>query len=91
MLDRGLISRLPWEDSLKAEPDFSENTDAEEAAKWALEQVEEAKKKVSNLDGTSEGATASSLKGRIEGYVQNAEQNPDTIWQKVQDTKKVSE
>ena len=43
------------------------------------------------MDGTSEGATASSLKGRIEGYVQNAEQNPDTIWQKVQDTKKVSE
>lgn len=91
LLDRGLISRLPWEDSLKAEPDFSENTDAEEAAKWALEQVEEAKKKVSNLDGTSRGATASSLEGRIEGYVQNAEQNPDTIWQKVQDTKKGNE
>ena len=42
---KGLIDKLPWEDYLKARPDFEENEAAEEAAKWAMEQLEESKKK----------------------------------------------
>ena len=45
LFEQGRIDRLPWEDYLKAEPDFTENEAAEEAAKWAMEQVEESKKK----------------------------------------------
>jgi hypothetical protein len=39
LLERGVIRKLPWEKYLKAKADY-EDQDAEEAAKWALEQLE---------------------------------------------------
>jgi hypothetical protein len=87
LFEKGLIDRLPWEDYLKAEPDFTDNEAAEEAAKWALEQVEESKKKGSDLDRTGTRPTDSQDTGRIEGYIQNAEQTESTIWQKVKQAK----
>ena len=87
LFEKGLIDRLPWEDYLKAQPDFTENEAAEEAAKWALEQVEESKKKDNGMDGTSGQPADQENQRRIEGYVQNAEQNSSTIWQRVQKAK----
>ncbi len=87
LLERGVIKQLPWEDYLKAQPDFSDDEAAEEAAKWALEQVEN-KKKDSDLDGERGRTSDKESQGRLEGYVQNAEQNESTIWQRVKDFKK---
>jgi hypothetical protein len=87
LFEQGRIDRLPWEDYLKAEPDFTENEAAAEAAKWAMEQVEESKKKDNDMDGTGSGQTDSKVSGRIEGYIQNAEQTESTIWQKVKQAK----
>ncbi len=39
LLERGLIRKLPWEDYLKPHADFTDNEAAEEAAKWAAEQL----------------------------------------------------
>ena len=47
LLEKGKISKLPWDDYLQAKPDFEGNQAAQEAAKWALEQLEESKKKES--------------------------------------------
>ena len=87
LLENGSIDRLPWEEYLKAAPDFTDNEAAEEAAKWALEQVEETKKKDNSMDGTGTGTTDSQDSGKLVGYVQNAEQNESTIWQKVKQVK----
>jgi hypothetical protein len=87
LFEKGLIDRLPWEAYLKATPDFTDNEAAEEAAKWALEQVEESKKKDSVVDATRTGPTGSESSGRIEGYIQNAEQTESSIWQKVKQVK----
>jgi flagellar basal body-associated protein FliL len=87
LFNKGIIDKLPWEDYLKAKPDFEENEAAEEAAKWALEQLEESKKKDNNMDGNRTGETGQEDSFRIEGYVQNAEQNDSTIWQKVKKAK----
>lgn len=45
LFESGKIDTLPWDDYLKAEADFTDNEAAEEAAKWALEQLEDSKKK----------------------------------------------
>ena len=87
LLENGSIDRLPWEEYLKAAPDFTTNEAAEEAAKWALEQVEETKKKDNSMDGTGTGTTDSQDSGKLVGYIQNAEQNESTIWQKVKQVK----
>ena len=87
LLENGSIDRLPWEEYLKAAPDFTDNEAAEEAAKWALEQVEETKKKDNSMDGTGTGTTDSQDSGKLVGYIQNAEQNESTIWQKVKQVK----
>jgi hypothetical protein len=87
LFEQGRIDRLPWEEYLKAEPDFTENEAAEEAAKWAMEQVEESKKKDNDMDGTGPGQADSKDTGRIEGYIQNAEQSESTIWQRVKQAK----
>ena len=87
LFEKGLIDRLPWDAYLKAKPDFTDNEAAEEAAKWALEQVDESKKKGSDLDRTGTGPTDSKSSGRIEGYIQNAEQNELTLWQRVKQAK----
>ena len=43
LLERGMIEELPWMKYLKAQPDFSDDEAAEEAAKWAQEQLEKKK------------------------------------------------
>jgi hypothetical protein len=104
LYDSGAIDTLPWEKYLKAQPDFSDNDAAEEAAKWALEQVEkkkedhghyigldskeESKKKDNDVDGTSRQSTDKEIQRRIEGYIQNAEQGENTIWTRIKDVKK---
>lgn len=88
LLEKGTIKSLPWADYLKAEPDFSDDEAAQEAAKWAMEQLEESKKKDSDMDGTSRTGSDQEKPRRIAGYVQNAEQSEKTIWQRVKDSKK---
>ena len=87
MFDKGVIDKLPWEEYLKAEADYTDDEAAEEAAKWAMEQLE-IKKKDSELDGERTGAPDQAVQGRIAGYHQNAEQNERTLWQRIQDAKK---
>lgn len=87
LFEKGKIDKLPWEDYLKPEADFSNDDAAAEAAKWAMEQLE-AKKKNNNMDGESGQSTDQTVSRRIEGYQQNAEQNERTIWQRIQDAKK---
>jgi hypothetical protein len=87
LFEKGLIDRLPWEAYLKARPDFTDNDAAEEAAKWAMEQIEESKKKDNDMDGTGGQPAGKEDQGRVEGYVQNAEQTPSTLWQRVQKAK----
>jgi hypothetical protein len=87
LYSKGIIDRLPWEDYLKAKPDFEENEAAEEAAKWAMEQLEESKKKDSDMDGKGQGTADQTDHREIKGYVQNAEQNKNTLWQRVKKLK----
>jgi hypothetical protein len=87
LFERGAIKTLPWENHLKAEADYSDNDAALEAAKWAQEQLEESKKKDSDVDGERRGQADQANQGRIEGYVQNSEQNESTIWQRVKKAK----
>ena len=51
MLEENLITELPWEQYLKAKADFSEEDEAaEEAAKWAQEQLDLKKKEVTWME-----------------------------------------
>jgi hypothetical protein len=90
MFERGLISKLPWEKYLKAQADYTNNDAALEAARWAQEQIEsvdDSKKKVSDMVRESGRTTDKKEPTGIEGYIQNAEQNPSTIWQRVKKAK----
>jgi hypothetical protein len=87
LLEKGIIDQLPWERYLEAAPDFVDNEAAEEAAKWALEQLEESKKKGSDLDGDRGGPADQKIQTLVKGYIQNAEQNKDTLWQRVKNIK----
>ena len=87
LLAKGKIDKLPWEDYLQAKSDFEENEAAEEAAKWAIEQLELSKKKGSSMDGESAGQADQAQQRSLKGYVQNAEQNSNTLWQKVKKAK----
>lgn len=96
LLDRGLIDKLPWEDYLQPKADYVDE-DAEaaaEAAKWIQEQQEkrdairaeaeaELKKKDNQMDGEGRESADNQNQGRIEGYIQNAEQNSETIWNRI--------
>jgi len=84
---KGIINRLPWEDYLKAKADFEENSAAEEAAKWAMEQLEESKKKDRDMDGKTAGHADQTNQRLVEGYIQNAEQNNNTLWRRVKKLK----
>jgi hypothetical protein len=96
MLDRGLITELPWMQYLKPQPDF----EVEEAKKWAEENPETveaqtakewAEEKSSNAENSiayMENIDGTQVKKTIEGYTQNAEQGEGTIWQRIQDAKK---
>ena len=81
----GKINEHPWEKYLEAKADFSDDEAAEEAAKWAQEQIE-LKKKGSELDGESGLRASSENLGEI-GYTQNAEQNTATLWNKLKQAK----
>ena len=97
LFEKGIISKLPWEDYL--EPGYiSDNEAAAEALKWANEQIverpgdylpeSESKKKDNSVDGTP-GQTADQENQRgLEGYQQNAEQSELTLWQRIQNAKK---
>jgi hypothetical protein len=89
LLEIGKIDHLPWEDYLKPQTDFSDDDAAAEAAKWAQEQLDkkaledESKKKDSRVDGDSGRASSEEEQGILKGYVQNAEQGEQTIWQRI--------
>ena len=92
LFEQGLIKELPWEKYLKAQADFGDDQAAEEAAKWAQEQLEkkqeeESKKKDDIMDGASRDGTDSKKMGEV-GYLQNAEQSESTLWKRIQDAKK---
>jgi multidrug efflux pump subunit AcrA (membrane-fusion protein) len=47
LYNSGVIDKLPWQDYLKPQADYESDPDAEEAAKWALEKLDEKKKGLS--------------------------------------------
>lgn len=86
LFEAGIITKLPWEDYLKAKADFKDNEAAEEAAKWALEQLEERPGDYLNkTDEVSymENVDGHQVKKTISGYQQNAEQSDNTIWKRI--------
>jgi hypothetical protein len=94
LLEKGIINELPWMASLTPVEDFVDDA-AEEAAKWAQEQKEkaqedraeeESKKKDSDVDGEGRGSTNQEDQ-RAVGYIQNAEQNTSTLWNRVKAAK----
>jgi hypothetical protein len=84
LLARGVISQLPW--ALEAE-EITEDEAAQEAVKWATEQIDASKKKDSDLDGEDNRPAGQTDSGRVT-YKQNSEQNESTLWQRVQDARK---
>jgi len=92
LYDSGAITKLPWEDYIKPQADFTDDEAAEEAAKWAQEQLEkkaseeESKKKDIDVDGEGRQTADNSTSGEV-GYTQNAEQNQSTLWNKLQQAK----
>lgn len=85
LLEKGVITELPWLKYLQPKADFTEEQEAAlEAAKWAQEQME-AKQEISWMEHDEEG---NQIKKTKEGYTQNAEQSERTIWQRIQDAKK---
>jgi hypothetical protein len=93
LLERGLITKLPWEDYLSPKEDYIDDA-AAEAAKWAEEQRTKALDErpgdyVAKADGVGymENVDGQQVKKTIEGYTQNAEQNESTIWQRVKKAK----
>jgi len=87
LLSKGVIDKLPWEKYLEAAPDLMDDDEAAvEAAKWAAEQLE-AKKKGSDMDRERGQGTDQEVQRDL-GYVQNAEQNEDTLWKRVKEAKK---
>ena len=84
LLERGLITELPWMEYLKPKEDFSENDAAAEALKWAQEQIEE---RTANPETYMENVDGHQVKKPIDGYQQNAEQSESTLWQRVKKAK----
>jgi flagellar basal body-associated protein FliL len=84
LLARGAISQLPW--TIEAE-EITQDEAAQEAVKWATEQIDASKKKDSDLDGEDNRPAGQTDSGRVT-YKQNSEQNESTLWQRVQDAKK---
>jgi hypothetical protein len=87
LLEIGVISQLPWEQYLEPEEVGEDQQAAIEAARWAQEQIDASKKKDSKLDGESRGSADQTNSGGITGYVQNAEQSDETLWQRVKKAK----
>ena len=87
LLEIGVINQLPWEQYLEPEEVGEDQQAAVEAARWAQEQIAASKKKGSELDGEGSGSADQTNSGRITGYVQNAEQSDETLWQRVKKAK----
>lgn len=68
LFEKGAIDQLPWHQYLVAEADTIEQ--------------DESKKKDSRVDGDS-GRSSSEEEQRDIGYVQNAEQGQETLWQRI--------
>ena len=87
LFERGLISQLPWEQYLPNS--ISDNEAAIEAAKWAQEQLDERPGDyVSTPETYMENIDGQQVKKPLEdGYIQNAEQNSSTIWNRVKKAK----
>jgi len=77
------------EEAVKWALEQKEKRDAVKAAANKYDKLieEESKKKDNDLDGDSRGSSDKAEPRRIEGYIQNAEQNESTIWQRVHKTK----
>jgi len=85
MLEQGLIEELPW---MLPPYNLEAIDDAViEAARWAQEQIEESKKKDSNLDGETGNNSDHQEQRGIAGYQQNAEQSESTIWKRIKEAK----
>jgi len=93
LFDKGIITQLPWTDYVQ------NNEAAEEAQKWAEENthIEEARAaeewadENSNQSGVAWMETddyGNQIKKIKNTYQQNAEQNEQTLWQRIQDAKK---
>jgi hypothetical protein len=89
LFEKGLISQLPWEHYLSNPKEISDNEAAIEAAKWAQEQLDERPGDYINTPETyMENIDGQQVKKPIDdGYVQNAEQNSSTIWNRVKKAK----
>jgi hypothetical protein len=85
LFERGLVSELPWERYLKIEDDYVDDEAAEEAAKWAKEQLE--KKKADDVAWIEQDEKGNQIKKTLDGYQQNAEQNESTLWNRVKQSK----
>jgi hypothetical protein len=85
MLEQGLIEELPW----MLPPYNLEAVDDAviEAARWAQEQIDESKKKDSDLDGETGNNADNQEQRGIAGYQQNAEQSESTIWKRIKEAK----
>jgi hypothetical protein len=93
LFDKGIIKQLPW-------TDYVQNTEAaKEAQKWAEENahIEEARaaEEWANENNTRSEVTwmetddqGNQIKKIKDTYQQNAEQNEQTLWQRIQDAKK---
>jgi hypothetical protein len=93
LFDKGIITKLPWEDYLKPQADFNdvtENEAAAEALKWAQEQLDERPGNYIPKDDITwmETVDGHQVKKSKDSYQQNAEQGDSTIWQRIQDAKK---
>jgi hypothetical protein len=87
LLEVGVITQLPWEQYLEPEEVGEDQQAAIEATRWAQEQIDASKKKDSELDGENRGSADQTNSGGITGYVQNAEQSDETLWQRVKKAK----
>jgi hypothetical protein len=92
LLEKGIITELPWMAYLTPKADFVDDA-AEEAAKWAEEQrtkmIDERPGDYIRADGVGymENVDGQQVKKTIEGYTQNAEQSDSTLWQRVKKAK----
>ena len=90
LFESGSIDKLPWEAYLP-EKTINPNEAAEEAAKWAEEQLQKTveESEVTKKDGIvwMENENGQQVKKSQDGYQQNAEQNESTIWQRVKKSK----
>ena len=82
LLSQGSIDRLPWENYLKPVADFTDDEAAQEAAKWAIEQLEK-NTEMTYIDKEGKDQIVKSV-----NYQQNAEQGSDTIWNRIKDQKR---